>query len=206
VDSAERFVRDDDTVRIDLVDPDVPAGRRVVEIRGPGGGSHVIQGPERVALVGANGVGKTTLLEQLIPEVFVRTGYLPQRVELDDEATVLDAVREFAPTVSAGEVRNRLARLLIRGAMVDRPVGVFSGGERFRVALARLLFADPPPQLLVLDEPTNDLDIASVDQLVEALTSYRGALLIVSHDRRFLARLKLDVTLELDRAGHLKRV
>jgi ATPase subunit of ABC transporter with duplicated ATPase domains len=87
--------------------------------------------------------------------------------------------------------------------MVDRLVGALSGGERFRVALARLLFADPPPQLLVLDEPTNDLDIASVDQLVAALTSYGGALLVVSHDHRFLDRLDLDVTLRMDAYGRV---
>jgi ATPase subunit of ABC transporter with duplicated ATPase domains len=204
--AAELVVRDDGSVRIDVPDPKVPNGRRIVDVRGPGGGSHVIQGPERVALVGPNGVGKTTLLEQWVPEAAVRTGYLRQRIELDDDATVLDVVRESAPNVPPGELRNRLARLLIRGPMVDRPVGALSGGERFRVALARLLLADPPPELLVLDEPTNDLDIASVDQLVAALASYRGALLVVSHDRRFLERLGLDVTLRLDGNGRVTRV
>jgi ATPase subunit of ABC transporter with duplicated ATPase domains len=203
VDAAERLVRGDDAVRIDLADPGVPSGRSIVEIRGSDGWSHVIRGPERVALIGPNGVGKTTLLEQLIEQASVRAGYLPQRIELDDESSVLDTVRASAPDLSPGEVRNRLARLLIRGDMVDRLVGALSGGERFRVALARLLFADPPPQLLVLDEPTNDLDIASVDQLVAALTSYGGALLVVSHDHRFLDRLDLDVTLRMDAYGRV---
>ena len=93
------------------------------------------------------------------------------------------------------ELRNRLARFLIRGAAVDRPVATLSGGERFRVALARLLLADPPPQLIVLDEPTNNLDLDTVDQLVEALAAYRGAVLVVSHDDAFLARLGIDMTL-----------
>lgn len=201
--AAELAVRDDDPMRIDVPDPQVPNGRRIVDVRGFGGGSYVIQGPERVALVGPNGVGKTTLLEGLVPEAAARTGYLRQRIELDDDATVLDLVRASAPTLPPGEVRNRLARLLIRGPMVDRPVGVLSGGERFRVALARLLLADPPPELLVLDEPTNDLDIASVGQLVAALASYRGALLVVSHDHRFLDRLGLDVELRLGADGML---
>ncbi|KFD44183.1 ABC transporter, partial [Cellulosimicrobium sp. MM] len=105
-----------------------------------------------------------------------------------------------------GTVRNHLARLLLRGSAVDRPVGTLSGGERFRVALARLLLADPPAQLLVLDEPTNDLDVRSVERLVEALSGYAGALLVVSHDDGFLARLGVDVRLELDRDGALHEV
>ena len=96
-------------------------------------------------------------------------GYLPQRLDvLDDSASVLDNVRAVAPCPRS-EVRAGLARFLLSGDAVHRPVGTLSGGERFRVALARLLLADPPPQLLLLDEPTNNLDLTSVDQLVEAL-------------------------------------
>ncbi|WP_105566369.1 ABC-F family ATP-binding cassette domain-containing protein [Microbacterium halophytorum] len=127
-----------------------------------------------------------------------RIGYLPQRIDgLDDAATVLDAVRGAAPGVPDRELRNRLARFLIRGDAVARPVGTLSGGERFRVALARLLLADPPPQLIVLDEPTNNLDLDTVDQLVDALRAYRGAVAVVSHDDAFLSRLGVDLTLEL---------
>jgi len=88
---------------------------------------------------------------------------------------------------------------------VHGAVATLSGGERFRVALARLLLADPPPQLLVLDEPTNNLDLDTVDQLVDALSAYRGAVLVVSHDDAFLARLGLDATLELDAEGTVTR-
>jgi ATPase subunit of ABC transporter with duplicated ATPase domains len=131
-----------------------------------------------------------------------RVGYLPQRVDgLDDAASVLENVRGAAPSVPVPELRNRLARFLIRGAAVDRPVGSLSGGERFRVALARLLLADPPPQLIVLDEPTNNLDLDTVDQFVDALAAYRGAVLVVSHDDAFLARLGIDTTLELGPDG-----
>jgi ATPase subunit of ABC transporter with duplicated ATPase domains len=84
-----------------------------------------------------------------------------------------------------------LARFLFRGRDADRPVGLLSGGERFRAVLAALLSAVPAPQLLVLDEPTNNLDLETVAQLVSALGSYRGALLVVSHDRHFLADLDL---------------
>ena len=133
-----------------------------------------------------------------------RIGYLPQRVDgLDEGATVLQNVCDAAPRVPPAEVRNRLARFLIRGAAVERPVSTLSGGERFRVALARLLLADPPPQLLVLDEPTNNLDLDTVDQLVDALRAYRGAVLVVSHDDAFLARIGVGLTLEL-RDGSLR--
>ncbi len=82
-------------------------------------------------------------------------------------------------------------------------MGSLSGGERFRVALARLLLADPPPRLLVLDEPTNDLDTRTVDRLVSALTGYRGALLVVSHDDAFPDRLEPTIRLELHPDGRL---
>jgi ATPase subunit of ABC transporter with duplicated ATPase domains len=217
--AAERSVRDDDRIVVDLPDPDVPAGRRRAALRGTDGRETVLAGPERVALTGPNGVGKTTLLEQLVgttpagagtgaraEALTERVGYLPQRLDvLDDDATVLDAVRAGAPHVAPGELRNRLARFLVRGDQVDRPVATLSGGERFRVTLARLLLAEPPAQLLVLDEPTNNLDLASTDQLVQALSAYRGALLVVSHDRAFLDRLGLDAKLRLTADGVLSR-
>ena len=119
------------------------------------------------------------------------------------EASVLANVQAAASAVPVPELRNRLARFLIRGAAVERPVATLSGGERFRVALATLLLADPPPQLIVLDEPTNNLDLDTVDQLVEALSAYRGAVLVVSHDDVFLGRLGIDLTLELGPDGRL---
>lgn len=80
-------------------------------------------------------------------------------------------------------------------------MATLSGGERFRVALARLLLAEPPPQLLILDEPTNNLDLDTVDQLVEALAAYRGAVLVVSHDDAFLDRIGVAMRVELRRDG-----
>jgi ATPase subunit of ABC transporter with duplicated ATPase domains len=204
VTTAAALVRGEDEIKIDLPDPQVPAGRRIAALLGPDGRGHVVQGRERVALVGRNGVGKTTLLERVLPTLDVRSGYLPQHDDLDPNGSVIDLVAAAAPGVPAATLRNRLARLLVRGAMVDRPIGTLSGGERFRVALARLLLAKPPPQLLVLDEPTNNLDIASIDQLVGTLRAYRGALLVVSHDRRILARLGIDTTLRLEPDGTIR--
>ncbi|PRB10614.1 ABC-F family ATP-binding cassette domain-containing protein [Microbacterium sp. MYb62] len=238
---AGRRVRSDASMKIELPDPQVSRSRRIATIRDEER-SWVIQGPERVALIGRNGAGKTTLLERLVtggvhhageeappapiapdgaesgPEVRSRTrptlraeahtdqiGYLPQRVDgLDEQRSVFENIAAAAPHVPEKELRNRLARFLIRGATADRPVAALSGGERFRVALAKLLLADPAPHLVVLDEPTNNLDLDTVDQLVEALRAYRGAVLIVSHDDAFLRRLDLDLTLEIDDEGLLQ--
>lgn len=209
---AESRLRVDESIHVELPDPGVAASRRIATLT-VRGRETLVQGPERIAVVGDNGVGKTTLLEQLVgaedarehplPDTGAtahveRIAYLPQRKDtLDDAASVLDNVRRDAPHVPDAEVRNRLARFLVRGDTVDRRAGALSGGERFRVALASLVLADPPPQLLVLDEPTNDLDLTSVDQLVDALRAYRGALVVVSHNESFLDRLELTTRIEL---------
>lgn len=219
LDEAGRRLRSDASMKIELPDPQVSRSRRIATI-GDGERSWIIQGPDRVALIGRNGAGKTTLLERLVdggsgtaePRLVAtaltdRIGYLPQRVDgLDEKRSVFENIADAAPQVPEKELRNRLARFLIRGATADRPVAALSGGERFRVALAKLLLSDPAPHLVVLDEPTNNLDIDTVDQLVEALRAYRGAVLVVSHDDAFLARLDLGLTLEIDAEGALHEV
>jgi ATPase subunit of ABC transporter with duplicated ATPase domains len=185
----------------------------------------IVRGPERIALTGPNGAGKTTLLRALVAgagssapgapgapgapaDLVVRRsvafGYLPQRLDiLDDSLTVVDNVRAAAPAASVNEVRSGLARFLFRGARADQVAGTLSGGERFRAVLAALLLAQPPPQLLLLDEPTNNLDMASVRQLSQALTCYRGALVVASHDLPFLRSVGISRWLRLDREGRL---
>jgi len=205
VEKAESRVRDDRRIRIDLPGTAVPAGRRVLHLGEP----HALElyGPERLAITGDNGVGKTTLLHAIAassgPTVFrvPEVAYLTQGIDdLDSEETVLEAVRH-ATDATPNEVRAQLARFLFRGSLAEQLVSQLSGGERFRVALARILLADPPPQLLLLDEPTNNLDLQSIDHLVEALEAYRGALVVVSHDEHFLGRLGITRRLHLDRAG-----
>lgn len=214
LDQAGRRVRGDASMKIELPDPDVSGSRRIATI-GDEERSWVIQGPERVALIGRNGVGKTTLLQRLVAgdsdgaitatAHTERIGYLPQRIDgLDESCSVLENIATAAPTIPEKELRNRLARFLIRGDTTDRAVGMLSGGERFRVALAKLLLADPAPHLVVLDEPTNNLDLDTVDQVVEALRAYRGAVLVVSHDDAFLSRLELDLTLEIEMNGRIE--
>jgi len=215
VQAADARVRDDDHINLTLPDPDVSRGRRIVEITAADR-NIVVQGPERVALVGPNGSGKTALLRQLMGEGPVtparprgqllteRVAYLPQRFDrLDDDASALANVQAVAPDALPGDIRNGLARLLIRGDAADRPIRTLSGGERFRVSLATLLLRRPAPQIVILDEPTNNLDISSVGQLVEALAAYRGALLVVSHDYRFLRDIGIDTVLTLRADGTL---
>ncbi|MFC9246150.1 ABC-F family ATP-binding cassette domain-containing protein [Streptomyces sp. NPDC057136] len=196
-------IRADAEIRVNLPHTAVPAGRTVLslhELR-PGygrlreGNLHV-QGPERIALVGRNGAGKTTLLRILTGELaplsgeattYVPLRFLPQRLDiLDEKLSVAANVARMAPGVTDNHIRAQLARFLFKGARAEQPTGTLSGGERFRAALAATMLAAPAPQLLMLDEPTNNLDLASVRQLTSALGSYEGALLIASHDLSFL--------------------
>lgn len=214
---ADRAARTDGVIRIDLPQTAVPGGKTVLALAS-GGRALSILGPERIRLAGANGAGKSTLVDVLLGRdvphrtaVFggdltvttaptVPVGHLAQRtLELDVYADALEAVRAAAPGRTPHDARVILARLLLTRDTPTRAVAGLSGGERFRVALARVLFADPAPRLLVLDEPTNNLDMASVDQLAQALEDYRGALLVVTHDEHLARALRVDRTWEVTR-------
>ncbi|AWT46511.1 MULTISPECIES: ABC-F family ATP-binding cassette domain-containing protein [Streptomyces] len=215
LDEAVEAVRDDDEIRVELPYTAVPPGRGVLTLqdlhlaygaRVEGGLD--LRGPERIALIGRNGAGKTTLLRTIAGELAPVSGevaahvplrFLPQRLDvLDDELTVAENVARFAPDAGNNRVRARLARFLFRGARADQQAGTLSGGERFRAALAALMLAEPAPQLLMLDEPTNNLDMASVRQLTTALESYQGALLVASHDLAFLESIGITRWLVLE--------
>jgi ATPase subunit of ABC transporter with duplicated ATPase domains len=232
---AEQAVRDDAGIRVELPGTAIPPGRTVLTLSGLAGARWhpaapasaattpaevladlIIRGPERIALTGPNGAGKTTLLRAIagraeLPGVTVRlgavVGYLPQRLDiLDDSLTVVDNVRAAAPAASINDIRARLARFGFRGARPDQLAGTLSGGERFRAVLAALLLAQPAPQLLLLDEPTNNLDMASASQLSGALESYRGAIMVASHDVPFLRSAGITRWLHLDRGAGLSDI
>ena len=186
------------------------SGKLVVELEGVGkqfGARSIVRNlsmrimrGDRVGLIGPNGAGKTTLLRLILGEVApdtgtVRTGtnlriaYFDQlRVQLDPERTVADTISPGSDWVEVNGARKHvtayLADFLFPSRRARSPVRMLSGGERHRLLLARL-FAQPA-NLLVLDEPTNDLDMESLELLEETLQGYAGTLLLVSHDRAFL--------------------
>ena len=152
---------------------------------------------EKVALIGRNGEGKTTLMRLIMGELSpiegearighnVRIGYYAQNQEdvLDKTATVWDTLERAAVGEIRTKLREILAGFLFRGEDIDKKVSVLSGGERARLGMARLMLQ--PYNLLALDEPTNHMDIKSKDILKQALKAYDGTLIVVSHDRDFL--------------------
>ena len=166
---------------------------------------------ERWAVMGENGAGKSTLLKMiagaLAPDAgeaavgaSVTLGYYAQHVmdQLSGDRTVLAELAEHAPSANQGTLRNLAGAFGFHDDDVEKPVRVLSGGEKARLALAKLLY--DAPNLLVLDEPTNHLDIATKRALVTALADYEGTLVFVSHDRQFLRALANRV-LELSAAG-----
>ena len=208
---AQSRLHEDRTIQVDLPATEVPSARVVLNthdlvLRTGTKVSLDIVGPERIAVVGPNGSGKTTMLHTIAGlirpvsgtvDVRVQTRLLPQRLDvLDGQLSVYDNVSARAPGVRPNRVRAQLARFLFRGSAADRLGDGLSGGERFRAVLATVLLADPAAQLLLLDEPTNNLDFASYDALLSALSGYRGALLVASHDRTFLEELGVTRVME----------
>ena len=191
--------------------PEVPrSGREVVRIDGVEKrfGDKVIyksitcaiERGERVAIIGVNGAGKTTLLKLIAGELPLDAGkitlghnvqaayYAQHHTEkLDREKTILQEIGALVPDQPQSFVRGVLGSFLFQGDDVDKKIAVLSGGERARVALARLLVL--PSNLILMDEPTNHLDLDSSERLAEALKEYGGTLLFVSHNRSFINQL-----------------
>jgi ATP-binding cassette subfamily F protein 3 len=187
-----------------------PSGRLVVEAENLAksyGPKHVfsnarftIERGDRVALVGINGAGKSTLIKLLTGVDAPTTGTVrlghnvvaeyfaqDQYKVLDPEARMLDDISRAAPKVPEVELRSLLGCFLFSGDDVFKPLGVLSGGERNRFALARILVS--PSNFLLLDEPTNHLDMRAKDVLLDAIDAFSGTVVFVSHDRYFIDRL-----------------
>ncbi len=164
----------------------------------------MVRRTERWAIMGENGAGKTTLLKMMaaalapdagdvIVGASVSLGYFAQHQmeQLDGEATVLEELEAHAPRAGMGTLRQLAGAFGFSGDDVDKPIFVLSGGEKARLALAKMLY--DAPNLLVLDEPTNHLDLTTKKALVKSLADYDGTIVFVSHDRAFLRALATRV-------------
>lgn len=205
--------REPQRIKVQLKPPQ-RSGDMVLEFRdlaaGYAPGEPVLEVPDmaaergqRIAVVGPNGAGKTTLVRTILEELEplggsirrgakVEIGYLSQDHDyMDEDASVLEAVRQVRPRTPPGEIRNLLGSFLFSGDDVFKTIGELSGGQRSRVALARLVIQEF--NLLILDEPTNHLDIASQEVLEEVLRHFEGTLLLVSHDRYLIQALATHI-------------
>ena len=208
LDKLEKIEVDEfDSSKINIVFPDPPhSGKVVVEAHGLEkhfGDKHIfsnveffIRKGEKIALVGKNGVGKTTLLKILTQGLEhggefkighqVKIGYFAQNEaeKLDTSKTVFEVIDEVAVGPIRTQIRGILGAFLFGGDDIDKKVSVLSGGEKTRLALCKLMLESN--NLLILDEPTNHLDLASKNVLKEAIKAFKGTVMLVSHDRNFL--------------------
>ncbi|MBU5591262.1 ATP-binding cassette domain-containing protein [Clostridium sp. MSJ-4] len=165
---------------------------------------------DRVALIGPNGVGKTSLLKALIGDLRleygsinwgkdIHIGYYDQEHEkLNSNNTILEEIWEDFPTIKESKIRGVLGRFLFSGEDVFKKIGDLSGGEKSRVALSKLMLVEA--NMLLLDEPTNHLDLQSKEVLESALKDYEGTILFISHDRYFINKIGNKV-MELTKEG-----
>jgi ATPase subunit of ABC transporter with duplicated ATPase domains len=177
----------------DVVLPYAPPATRNVSL--------AITGQQRIGVTGPNGCGKSTLLRllagQLAPRsgrcvVPVRTAYLDQQLtQLTPQRPAIQHLLAANPKAGESVLRTHLAQMGLDAQLAAAPVESLSGGERLKVALACALYAHPPAQLLLLDEPSNHLDLASLEALEAMLRQYQGALMVVSHDATFMQALHL---------------
>ena len=204
------------TLTVAVPSTGLPAGKTVLKIDAASVGydgrpvirdlSFAITGPERIAVTGPNGSGKTTLLALSTGRLAPWTGtvrlmsdwaMLDQQVSLlDPSMSIRDNFRRLNPDADENACRASLARFMFRADAALQIVGSLSGGQLLRAGLACVLGARPP-QLLILDEPTNNLDLASIAAVEAGLRAYDGALLVVSHDEAFLDAIGITRRLDL---------
>lgn len=165
---------------------------------------------EKVGLIGPNGIGKTTLFKIVLGDMIpsegntqlghhVHVGYFDQeQTKLNLEKTVIDEIWDENPTLDHYQIRTFLAQFMFIGDDIFKEIGDLSGGERSRLALLKLMLSEA--NFLLMDEPTNHLDIDSKEVLEDALQSYDGTILVISHDRYFLNRV-VDKVIELNKEG-----
>ncbi len=166
----------------------------------------IITGPERIALLGDNGTGKSTLVKLILGELqptqgkielgVTKINYLDQHCALlKPELSVIANFQYFNPNLNEEAARFALAQFLFKNIAAEKLVKDLSGGEKLRAALACILLSDDAPQLLILDEPTNHLDLASIQALESALNCYLGAMIVISHDSAFLRAMGIEKNL-----------
>jgi ATPase subunit of ABC transporter with duplicated ATPase domains len=198
---------------VTLAPSGLPPGREVLRATGLCGGPAdmpdlidnfdlAIIGPERIAATGPNGSGKTTLLRLLTGALAPSSGAVVLRVRwalldqsvslLDSGETIRDNYRRLNPDDDENACRAALARFKFRADAALQVVGTLSGGEMLRAGLAATIGSTRPPELLILDEPTNHLDLEAIAAVEAGLSAYDGALLVVSHDRDFLAAIGIE--------------
>lgn len=169
-----------------------------------------IRSGERIHLKGDNGTGKTTLIKLLIAELLPSVGevmkgdfsfvYLDQEYsKIRTSQTILELAQEYnRHNLLDHEIKLRLHRALFLKDMWDKPCQILSGGERMRLYLCCLMISNHIPDLFILDEPTNNLDLLSLDILTETIKNYKGTLLVISHDKRFIEEVGITRVFELE--------
>lgn len=210
LEEARARISPENQINVDLSGTKVPTGKLIVEAKDLNFSYQSdkplfqnftisLHGPIRLALNGPNGSGKTTLIKIFLKELPPLNGevslgiekfaYLDQGVAiLQKDKTLVDNLKGISG-LDDNLARKWLARFLFRNEDVFKKVDMLSGGERMCAALACILAGDKPPQLLILDEPTNNLDLDSIEQIESALLNFQGALIVISHDRNFLKNI-----------------
>ena len=168
-----------------------------------------IRSGDRIVVKGANGSGKTTLVKIILGELEPRSGtitradgkfiYIDQEYSLiGDQLNVYEQAQQFnSGSLEEHQIKIRLSHFLFTKDFWDKPCKSLSGGEKMRLVLCCLTLSDLPPDMIVLDEPTNNLDIQNVGILTDSINEYKGTLLVISHDEYFLGQINMRSILQL---------